>query len=121
VILVDTSVWVEHFRQSNEVLDHWLDQERVVVHPFVLGELVLGNYSALVLDQLAKLRTLNVARADEVYQFILAKKLFGRGIGYVDTHLIAAVRLSPGVAFWTLDKRLDRVAAELGIRANPTN
>jgi predicted nucleic acid-binding protein len=123
VILVDTSVWVEHFRRRNEILDVLLKQERIVAHPFIRGELALGHYSSArsALDEMAELQELRIADPDEVYHFIILHKLSGRGVGYVDVHLVASVRLYTGVQFWTFDKRLDRIAADLGVKASLTN
>ncbi len=87
----------------------------VVMHPFVLGELALGRFAnrAQVLGVLAALPTVVVAMEAEVMRFIEAERLFGLGIGYVDAHLLAAVRLTPGVRLWTRDRRLGVVAEKV--------
>jgi len=117
VILVDTSVWIDHLRSGNASLARLLDSGEVVAHPFVIGELALGNLTQrdLVLDAMRELPQANVAADFEVLHFIREEVLFGRGIGYVDAHLLASVRLSPGTRLWTRDKRLHEVAGQLGL------
>jgi predicted nucleic acid-binding protein len=116
VILADTSVWIGHFRGVEPELAGLLGQGRVVMHPFILGELALGSFAnrTMVLGDLAALPGVTVAHEDEVRRFIEAEKLFGLGIGYVDAHLLAAARLTPGVRLWTRDKRLAVVAERVG-------
>lgn len=117
MILVDTSIWIDHLRQGNEHLVQMLGQGRVLAHPHVLGELALGNLQNrnAVLGALNELPRVPVATDDEVLQFIEANAVFGRGIGYTDAHLLAAVRLAPGTKIWTRDKRLLAVGTELGL------
>jgi hypothetical protein len=119
VILLDTSVWVDHFRNSNSTLSELLEREAALTHPFVIGELALGSlrHRELVLRMLSRLPSASVATHEEVLLFINAASLFGRGVGYVDVHLLAAVRLTAGSQLWTLDKRLNDVAAQLGMAA----
>ena len=116
MILVDTSVWVDHLRRSDEALVQWLDREQVLGHPHVMGELALGRIPqrALVFDALQGLPQATVATDVEVFDFIELNGLAGLGIGYVDAHLLAAVRLTPASAFWTRDRRLQSVAQRLG-------
>ena len=117
MILVDSSVWVDHLRTGNETLSRLLNAGMVLTHPFVIGELALGNLRqrALILDTLSDLPRAAIASDEEVLRFIDDHRLFGRGIGYVDAHLLAAVRLNTGAALWTYDKRLHGVAEQLGI------
>jgi len=117
VILVDTSVWIDHLRRHNRVLAKLLHAGMVLTHPFVIGELALGNLRQrkVVLDALADLPRANVATEPEVLHFIDQNALFGRGVGYVDAHLLAAVRLTPGAELWTNDKRLQKVAVQLAL------
>lgn len=98
MILVDTSVWIDHFRRADPALVGMLNDCRVLGHPFVTGELALGNLRNRddILDALHGLPRANIATDDEVLLFILQGALSGRGIGYVDVHLLASVRLSPG-------------------------
>jgi predicted nucleic acid-binding protein len=116
VILVDTSVWVDHLRAGDEILARLLDAGRVLGHPFVTGEIALGalRQRDLVLGALRELPQAILASDEEVLHFIDRHALFGHGIGYVDAHLLAAVRLTAGASLWTRDRRLQRVAAQLG-------
>ncbi len=115
MILVDTSVWVDHLRASNKSLAGLLDAGAVLMHPFVIGELALGNLQRreTVLGDLSDLPRVSVATEAEVVHFIDRHRLFGRGIGYVDAHLLAAMQLTPGAALWTRDGRLRGIAAQL--------
>jgi predicted nucleic acid-binding protein len=115
VILVDTSVWVDHLRRGDRVLAELLEGGRVLCHPFVIGELALGNFRQrdLVIGALRDLPQATIATDQEVLSLIEGRRLFGLGIGYVDAHLLAAIRLTPGCALWTHNKRLQDVAAEL--------
>lgn len=98
MILVDTSVWVGHLRDGNERLSALLGRGEVLGHPFVVGELALGNMRQRepVLRAYRRLPPVTVAADEEVLRFIDLQALFGRGIGYVDAHLLAATRLTPG-------------------------
>jgi predicted nucleic acid-binding protein len=119
MILADTSVWIDHLRASDGSLIGQLEAGRVVMHPFVIGELALGNlrHREVVLGLLAELPSVSVALDPEVLHFIDGHELAGRGIGYVDAHLLASVRLTPGCVLWTRDRRLHAVAAGLGLAA----
>lgn len=122
MIIVDTSVWIEHFRSADALLATLLDGGEVLGHRFVLGELALGNFRQRD-DALRALRNLpqaTTASHAEVMCFIDREALFGRGIGYVDAHLLAAARLTPGSRLWTWDRRLQTVAAQLGINHAPS-
>jgi predicted nucleic acid-binding protein len=113
VILVDISVWVDHLRSGDRGLAALLTASLVLMHPFVLGELACGNLRRRgeILALLKGLPRVAVATDDEVLFFIERHALMGRGIGYVDVHLLAAVALHGSASLWTRDKRL-RVAAE---------
>jgi len=117
VILIDTSVWIEHLRSASAILTELLGDGKVLGHPFVLGELSLGNLRRRndILRMLRRLPQAASASHGEVLQLVEHESLFGRGIGYVDAHLLAAVRLSAGAALWTRDKRLRGIAFELGM------
>ena len=117
MILVDTSVWIDHLRNGNKQLGYLLNGVEVLGHPFVTGELACGNMNnrSEVLELLAKLPTASVATPDETLFLIEQHQLMGSGIGYIDAHLLASVSLTAPAKIWTLDKRLSRVAIELGV------
>jgi len=121
VILVDTSVWVDHLRAGNRALTDLLGTGMVLAHPFVIGELALGGLRQreLVLSALSDLPQAGIATDAEALHFIDRHALFGRGVGYIDIHLLAAVRLIAGAALWTHDKRLHGVADRLGLAMTP--
>jgi predicted nucleic acid-binding protein len=120
VILVDTSVWVDHLRVSDARLAGLLSAGQVLVHPFVIGELALGNLRqrATVLSALQALPPSAVADDAEVLHYIDSQTLFGLGIGYVDAHLLAATRLTAGATLWTRDRRLRAAANALSLAAS---
>lgn len=115
MLLVDTSVWIDHLRKGDDALAKALQDDAVIMHPHVLGELALGNLRdrSAVLSLLRNLPEAVVATEDEVQTMIEEQSLFGRGIGYTDAHLLAAVRLTPETHLWTRDKRLGAVAIDL--------
>jgi predicted nucleic acid-binding protein len=117
VILVDTSVWIEHLRRGEPGLAAALDDGQVLIHPFVVGELACGNIGNRehVLDLLQKLPRAREATHAEVMTMIDRRKLHAKGIGYADAHLLAAAAITPLATFWTLDKRLKAVAASLDL------
>lgn len=121
MILVDTSIWIDHLRQGDERLSNLLNQGQVLAHPFVIGELALGNLQnrGAILDALQDLPQTPVATDSEVLGFIQENFLYGIGIGYIDAHLLAAVRLSPGAMLWTRDNRLLAAGKKLGLVENP--
>lgn len=115
-VLADTSVWVDCWRHDSTRLARLADADRLVIHPFVIGELALGDLRprASVLADLHALDTTRVAEHDEVMGLIERRRLWRRGIGWVDAHLLAAALLD-GVALWTLDAALERLARDLGV------
>lgn len=117
MILVDTSVWVDHLRAGNETLAQLLDRGEVLAHPFVTGEISLGNLRQrdLLLTTLTLLPGAAVATDAEVLRLIDRRMLYGRGVGYVDVHLLAAVSLTDGARLWTYDKRLHEIAVRLSL------
>jgi predicted nucleic acid-binding protein len=119
VILIDTSVWVDHLRTGNARLGGLLDSGGVLGHPFVTGELALGNLRqrGFVLSALRELPQATVATDEQLLHFIDSRTLFGLGIGYVDAHLLAAVRLTAGAKLWTRNRRLQAVVTRLGLAA----
>jgi len=119
MILVDSSVWIDHLRTGDQRLFDLLAAEEVLGHPFITGEIALGHLSHRddVLNDLRDLPQAEVASEEEVLSLIDRQSLFGRGIGYVDAHLLAAVRLTADAKLWTRDRRFQTVAAELGLAA----
>lgn len=116
MVLVDTSVWVEHFRSGDIGLENLLNEGDVACHQFIAGELACGNLSnrAEILSLLRALPLAKHAEHEEVMQFIENYKLMGKGLGYVDMHLIASAVLSE-VPIWTLDRKLRNVSSKLGL------
>ena len=116
MILVDTSVWIDHFRSSDRPLVQLLEANLVSVHPWIVGELACGNLvdRANVLTLLKTMPQLPVASEDEVLFFIERHLLAGKGIGYIDVHLLAAAAMG-SAQLWTRDKRLLAVAEGLGL------
>ena len=116
MMLVDTSVWIDHLRHGDATLTAALEAGQVWMHSVVLGELACGNLRSRVevLGLLQALPPMPVSTDKEVLFFIDQHELMGRGIGYVDVHLLASARLG-GAQLWTRDKRLHTVAAELGL------
>ena len=114
--MVDTSVWVDHLRHRNARLAAVLETMPVTTHPFVIGELSCGQLAQRteVLGFLEALPTVPLADHEEVVEFVAAHRLYGRGLGWVDMHLLAAARLAQ-LPVWTLDKRLAVVAGEMGL------
>ncbi|PVM84045.1 VapC toxin family PIN domain ribonuclease [Caulobacter radicis] len=121
MILVDSSVWVAHLRAADAVLVRLLEESRVLVHPFVVGELALGNLKnrTAFLEALRQMPMATSATDAEVFDFVEGHRLYGRGIGHVDAHLLAAVRLTAGARLWTQDQRLEGVARDLGLEFRP--
>lgn len=120
MILADTSIWIDHLRSGNKELRKHLNDGNVVIHPFIIAELALGSLQELtqtlaLLDLLPQLR---VAHLNEVRLTIEARRLYNRGIGLTDAHLIASVFINPPTLLWTRDKQLRKVAESLGIHAS---
>lgn len=116
MILADTSVWIYHFRQPYSFLREYLDGEQLLMHPFVAGELACGNLKerASTLMEFQRLPRASTASNAEVMALIESSRLYGRGIGWTDAHLLASALVSNCV-FWTLDQRLASAATDLGI------
>jgi predicted nucleic acid-binding protein len=117
LILVDTSVWIDHLHKSHPHLVAALEREDVSIHPFIIGELACGSIANRdeVLHLLPALPTITIATYDEVLLVIERHRLMGRGIGYVDAHLITSVMLTENARLWTGDKRLRDIATSLAI------
>jgi predicted nucleic acid-binding protein len=115
MILADTSVWVEHFRDADIGLTQFLMEGQILIHPFVCGELACGSLKnrVAILSELNALPAATLARHTEVLALIETQKLWSLGLGWVDCHLLASSLLS-GCRLWTLDKRLAQAAARIG-------
>ena len=116
MILVDSSVWIEHFRTENRLLSGLLMQGAIVLHEFILGELAIGNFKnrkeiLSLLDSIPKLSKLT---HDEFIYFLEKHSFYGKGVGFVDIHLLGSTKLA-GVKIWTLDKRLLQLAESLNL------
>lgn len=122
MILVDTSVWVHHLRFGDAQLAALLDVNSVVMHPYIVGEIACGSLSKRVptLELLQQLPMTPVAESDEVLGYIENHKLHGKGIGYVDVHLLASAAIG-GTRLWTRDRRLHAMAVRLGHAYQDTN
>jgi predicted nucleic acid-binding protein len=119
VILADTSVWIDHLNRGDSTLQGLLDSQTVAMHPFVTGEIALGQWPnrAAILYRLRRMPHAPVARDADVLRLIEDLALSGTGIGYMDAHLIASVLLMPETQLWTRDKPLRAVARQLSVDA----
>ena len=116
-ILVNTSVWIDFLRSGNPELENLLNSNRVVMHPMIIGELACGNLKnrQSLFNLWNSLTTLTQASHKEVLYFIEHQQLMEKGIGYVESHLLASVALATNVRLWTCDKRLAEVTARLNV------
>lgn len=119
MILIDTSIWVDYLRVGDETVAALLGDRNVLMHPFIVGEIAVGNPlpRELVLSRLQALPEARIARYDEVLAFLDRHQLFGIGIGYVDVHLLVSTQLTPGSALWTRDRQLFAAASRLDLAA----
>lgn len=117
MVLVDTSVWIDHLRKGDDRLTSLLLNAAVLIHPFVIGELACGNLHnrKRILDLLGDLPATRVADHREVLFFIESNDLMGRGIGYIDAHLLASASLTSATSLWTVDRNLNNAAVQLGL------
>jgi predicted nucleic acid-binding protein len=116
-VLLDTSVWIRHFRRSNPRVVQLLESELVVSHEFVVAELACGSLKSReeTLGYLNELVALPTVFTREVILLLESKVLYSRGIGLIDAHLLASTLITPDTQLWTADKRLQKIASELGI------
>jgi hypothetical protein len=116
MILVDTSVWIDHLRAGNNRLKALLFDQQVLCHPFVIGELACGMLQNReeILTMLRALPEAHLLEHEEVMSFLDGRRVYGRGIGWVDAHLLGSTLLT-GCAIWTFDKPLRRAAAALNV------
>ena len=117
MILIDTTIWIDHFSHGDARVTALLTEEYALMHPFVLGEFALGSIPdrQTVLEQLGKLPAAEIAEPSEVLSLIDSARLHGSGIGYVDAHLVASTLLTSNGRLLTRDRRLAAVATRLGI------
>ncbi len=117
MILTDTSVWVDHVRHRNPELTELLESGEILTHPFVIGEVAMGNLPRreTFLDAMHKLRRALAATDHEAMSLMERERLYGQGIGFVDLHLLASTRLTPGATLWTKDRRLREIARRLEV------
>lgn len=120
MILADTSIWIDYLRSGSEGMRRLLGQGQIVTHPFIVAELALGSLKerTKALALLDALPQVQVARLSELRFMIEARRLYSLGIGLTDAHLIASVLIDPPTLLWTRDKRLRKVAENLGIDAS---
>ena len=116
--LADTSVWIDHLRHGNSMLRQLLLDGEVLSHPFVIGEIACGFLTkrAEILSLLATLPTVVIADHFEVLRLLDTERLYGRGLGWIDMHLLASAVLGRA-PLWTLDRTLARVAFAMGVAA----
>ncbi|HXH92020.1 MAG TPA: type II toxin-antitoxin system VapC family toxin [Thermoanaerobaculia bacterium] len=117
MIIVDTSVWIDHLHKAVPLLGDTLENGDVATHPFVIGEIACGEIARRqeVLTLLSTLPSAVVATDEEALHFIEHYRLMGKGIGYIDAHLLASAMLTNGATLWTRDKRLNAIATKLQI------
>ena len=117
MILIDTSIWIDHLGKPDQRLVDLLHHEEVYGHPHVVGELALGNLRQfdVVIRFMSKLPKPTIASDSEVLLMIRDRRLQGTGIGYSDAHLLASALLTPAAVIWTRDKRLNAVAQRTGV------
>jgi predicted nucleic acid-binding protein len=121
VILADTSVWIDYLRQGSSEMERLLAQGQIRTHPFIVAELSLGSlrHRKRRLEELDALLQVPVAQLDEVRHMIETQRLYAKGIGLTDAHLIASCLLTPGTLLWTRDAGLGRVAKDLAVLWTP--
>jgi predicted nucleic acid-binding protein len=117
MVIVDTSIWVTHLRQGSRQLEKLLMDAEVMCHPFIIGELVCGNLKNRneIISLLQSLPMAPTIEFDEFLFFIDRNHLMGKGVGFVDVHLLASAQLT-GIPLWTADKRLKSAADQLQVR-----
>jgi predicted nucleic acid-binding protein len=120
LILVDTSIWIDHLRSADAKLQTLLQNDQVVTHPFIRLELALGSIASRenVLADLALLPQAPVVASEELFSLIEHKILYRRGIGLTDLQLVSCALVDSSISIWTRDRRLGEIAHELGLRAS---
>ena len=117
MVLADTSIWIDHLRAENAGLAELLDSNEILMHPMVIGELACGNLAnrRAILETLIELPAIRTVEYGEVLDFIEQHRLMGRGVDYVDVHLLAAVAMADSTLLWTRDRRLMDAAVGLNL------
>ena len=121
MVLIDTVVWIDHLQSNDEHLSMLLENEQIVMHPMVIGELAMGNLAnrQRTLEDFAKLPEISVATHEEVLFFIERHRLMGTGISYVDANLLASVIAYGDTKLWSRDRRLNEAAAMFDVVHKP--
>ena len=122
-VLIDTSVWIDHFRNRNDVLVDLIELDLALAHPMVIVEIACGTPPTpriQTLNSISLLQPCNQASSSEVMEFIEREGLYGLGCGLVDISLLASTLITPGAELWTFDKRLDELAERFGVAHLPT-
>lgn len=121
MVLVDTSVWIDHLHRADSRLVALLERNDAASHPMVLGELALGSIADRTgfLGLLSAIPTAAEATHVEVMDFVAARRLYGQGLSLVDAHLLASAMLSDATLLWTRDQRLARAASDIGVAWTP--
>ena len=119
MILADTSVWIDHFRSPDPMLARLVENSDLLMHPFVVGELAMGSLAdrRLRLSLWARMPTLPALPLEDVLSLVDSRRLYSRGIGYMDASLLASSLATVGTTIWTRDRKLREVAAECGVLA----
>ena len=122
MLLVDSSVWIDHLRVADPALVRYLGEENVLCHAFVVGEVAMGSIRdrERTVARLNRLPIANEARHSEVMLLVEQERLFSRGLSWIDAHLLASTLITPGARLWTRDRRLHDAADQLAIAARPT-
>ena len=117
MILVDTSVWIDHFRSAEAAMRTLLVSGQITIHPFVIGELIMGNLTPLdaSIAYLSAMPRVDPVSESQLYDCVTKHKLSGTGMGFVDAHLLAAAEQNRGLRIWTRDKRLALHAERVGL------
>lgn len=122
-VLVDTNIWIDHYREKNLILQRLLYDRMVLIHPLIIEEFALGLFKQrdLLLEHMENLPQVKQARHAEILHFIKAYSLMGRGIGALDTALVCSALLTPKTYLWTKEVRLSRVAKECEVSFSPAD
>lgn len=121
-VLIDTSVWIDHFRNGNDALVELIGLDRALTHPMVIAEIACGTSPAprvRTLGDIGLLQSCNQASLGEIMEFVEREKLYGLGCGLVDMALLASTLITPGAELWTLDRRLAELAERFGVAHRP--